>query len=161
MSNSIFTKIDDAFNVCDNYLSQMIDIDTNELQVFLTRSLTILIVSEYEEYLEKLFNDRAKSCGDICVANYIQKMLHQKFRSPDLSKINDILKSFHAKYFDKFSENYINTPAHQSWDSLLKARHSIVHKKGELQITYKELKMIYQDTQSILDGIKEVLATSL
>ena len=88
-------------------------------------------------------------------------MLHQKFRSPDLSKINDILKSFHANYFDKFSENYINTPAHQSWDSLLKARHSIVHKKGELQITYKELKMIYQDTQSILDGIEEVLATSL
>ncbi|MCF7970286.1 MAG: hypothetical protein K9L22_03855 [Methylococcaceae bacterium] len=128
-----------------------------ELETYLVSGLVVLIISEYEEYLESLFIKRAEKCGDTHASNYIKIALSQKFRSPDLKKINETLKRFDSSYKEEFSSEIENSPSHAAWDSLMKARHAVVHKKGSLNLTFRELKINYSLTKEIIKRVETVL----
>ncbi|MBN3194341.1 HEPN domain-containing protein [Pectobacterium versatile] len=128
-----------------------------ELETYLVAGLVVLIVSEYEEYLESIFSKRAELCGDLHAANYIKKTLSQKFRSPDLSKINETLSRFDGTYKDSFQSSIENSPEHAAWDSLMKARHAVVHKKGNLNLTFRELYQKYPLTKAVISNVESVL----
>jgi hypothetical protein len=123
----------------------------------LVAGLVVLIVSEYEEYLEKLFIKRAEQCGDQHATNYIKQTLNQKFRSPDLSKINETLSRFDSSYKTTFLQNVENSAEHAAWDSLMKARHAVVHKKGSLNLTFGELCEKYPLTKKLIKCVEDAL----
>lgn len=116
-----------------------------------------LIVSEYEEYLESLFVRRAERCGDGHVSNFVKNSLSHKFRSPDLGKINETLKRFDESYREGFTQEIENSQNHAAWDSILKARHAVVHKQGQLNLTFRELKEKYILTKEIIKSVESVL----
>lgn len=155
-----FARIESAINLCDKHICQLDEsnIDNMEVQTYLVSGLILLIVSEYEVYLEDLFAKRAAMCGDTYVFNYVKSMLSQKFRSPDLSKITETLGRFDDSYRKNFFAEIENSPEHAAWDSLLKARHAIVHKKGQLNMTYQELKKSYPLTKTIVAKIESILS---
>lgn len=155
----IFEKIDNALNVCERHIKNLdeTNIDTKEVQNYLVTGLILLIVSEYEEYLESIFIKRAELCGDKCVSNFVKVMLSQKFRSPDLSKVNETLKRFDEDYKVAFFKEIENSPEHAAWDSMMKARHAVVHKKGQLNMTYHELKIAYPLTKNIIQQLEKIL----
>jgi len=154
-----FLKIENAINICKSHIDS---IDKNapnlyEIEFYIVSGLILLIVSEYEELIEKLFSERAELCGDIYVSSYVKKAISQKFRSPDLGKITETLSRFGSDYKDLFSDKIINTEAHAAWDNIMKARHAVVHKKGNLNITFLELFLTYPKTILVIDELKTVL----
>jgi len=159
---SFYQRIDNAIATCKQHVNQLdpTNIKDKELETYLVAGLVVLIVSEYEEYLESLFSKRADLCGDLHAANYIKKTLSQKFRSPDLSKINETLNRFDGVYKESFLNNIENSPEHAAWDSLMKARHAVVHKKGSLNLTFGELHQKYPLTKAVISQVESVLGVT-
>lgn len=156
-------RIESAFLVCEKHLSTLdaADMLSKEIETYIVAGLVVLIVSEYEEHLEALFSRRAEMCGDSHASNFIKTMLNQKFRSPDLGKINDTLKLFDVSCKDAFIKEVENSQNHAAWDSIMKARHAVVHKKGLLNLTFRELKEKYSLTLHILHNVENVLGVKI
>lgn len=154
-----FARIENAKNMCKSHLDS-IDINNPnliEIETYIVSALILIIVSEYEDLIERLFVERATKCGDNHVSNYVKSTISQKFRSPDLGKITELLSKFGRDYRDSFYNNIMNTEAHAAWDNIMKARHAIVHKKGNLNITFRELLTTYPKTISVINELKTVL----
>lgn len=156
---SLYQRIDNAIETCRQHVNALdpTNLKDKELETYLVAGLVVLIVSEYEDHLEYVFSKRADLCGDQQAANYIKKNLSQKFRSPDLSKINETLNSFDGTYKASFLNSIENSPEHAAWDSLMKARHAVVHKKGSLNLTFGELCQKYPLTKTVIANIEGVL----
>ena len=154
-----YERIENALDVCSDHVRNLdpSNLKDKELETYLVSGLVVLIVSEYEEYLEQLFGKRAEQCGDQHASNYIKKTLSQKFRSPDLSKINETLNRFDGAYKTVFLGEVENSPQHAAWDSIMKARHAVVHKKGNLNMTFLELKEKYPLTKSLISSVENAL----
>lgn len=159
---TFYQRIDNAIEICRQHVSTLdpSNLKDKELETYLVAGLVVLIVSEYEEYLESLFVKRAELCGDLHASNYIKKTLSQKFRSPDLSKINETLSRFDRTYKDSFLNGIENSPEHAAWDSLMKARHAVVHKKGSLNLTFRELHQKYPLTKTVISQVERVLGVA-
>lgn len=158
----IHQRIESALSTCQKHVNELdpTDVYHMEMQTYLVAGLVVLIVSEYEEYLEELFIKRAEQCGDIHATNFIRATLSQKFRSPDLSKINETLNRFDSSCKKSFQGSVENSPAHAAWDSLMKARHAVVHKKGSLNLTFHELVSNYQLTKEIILNVENSLSVT-
>jgi hypothetical protein len=156
---SIYQRIDNALEICGQHIQALdpTNVKDKELETYLVAGLIVLIVSEYEDYLESVFFKRADICGDAHAANYIKKTLSQKFRSPDLSKISETLNRFDGAYKLSFMDNIENSPEHAAWDSLMKARHAVVHKKGNLNLTFRELCQKYPLTKTVITNVESAL----
>lgn len=157
-----YQRIENAIEICNEHVSRLdpTNMKDKELETYLVAGLVVLIVSEYEEHLESVFVKRAEKCGDEHATNYIKKMLSQKFRSPDLSKINETLGRFDSSYKNSFLGAVENSPEHAAWDSLLKARHAVVHKKGNLNLTFGELKEKYPLTKQVIASVEVTLGVN-
>ncbi|MEL4363400.1 HEPN domain-containing protein [Shewanella algae] len=155
----LYSRIESALNTCRSHVGRLdpTDIKDKELETYLVGGLVVLIVSEYEDYLESVFVRRAEKCGDPCATNYIKRTLAQKFRSPDLSKITNTLQLFDTAYNDEFKNEITNSPEHAAWDSLMKARHAVVHKKGALNLTFRELLENYDKTKKVIKKVESTL----
>jgi len=154
-----YQRIDSAINVCELHIKQLNsdNISEKEVETYIVSGLVTLIVAEYEEYLEKAFSLRAEQCGDQHVSNFVKHTLARKFRSPDLSKINETLKRFDKAYNEDFRKEIENSRHHAAWDSIMKARHAVVHKNSQLNLTFRELKEAYNLTKTIILNVETVL----
>lgn len=56
-----------------------------------------------------------------------------------------------------FSQEITNSPEHAAWDSLMKARHAVVHKKGSLNLTFGELLENYSKTKKVIQTVESTL----
>ena len=121
------------------------------------KSLVLLIISEYEIIIEKIFYLRAVACDDYMLANFVKSQVDKKFRSPDLTKITSTLKKFDETLSEEFQRKITNTPIHTRWDNLMKARHYIVHRSGNLNLTYEELLLSYDETKKVLYELASIL----
>lgn len=142
--------------MCQEHLNTLDSNNPNiaELESYIVAGVILLIVSEYEQLIEDLFVQRAHFCGDSYVINYIKSTVNQKFRSPDLSKITEILGRFGEDYKRTFSKSVSNTESHAAWDNIMRARHAIVHKKGTLNMTLHELSLAYPKTIHVISELK-------
>lgn len=158
----LYQRIENALAICSEHINSLdpTNIKDKELETYLVAGLVVLIVSEYEDHLESVFVKRAAQCGDEHATNYIKKALSQKFRSPDLGKINETLCRFDNSYKSSFLGAVENSPQHAAWDSLLKARHAVVHKKGNLNLTFGELKEKYPLTKQIITSVEVTLGVA-
>ncbi|PKG67304.1 hypothetical protein CXF56_03485 [Psychrobacter sp. Choline-02u-13] len=155
----LYQRIENALKLCGEHIASFDSSEARyrEVETYLVAGLVLLIVSEYEDHLESVFVKRAEQCGDLHAINYIKKTLSQKFRSPDLGKINETLNRFDNSYKTLFFKDIENSPEHAAWDSLLKARHAVVHKKGTLNLTFRELQTNYLLTKKIVREVETVL----
>ena len=158
-----FQRIDNAFAVCEQYLQKIDRSDPSllEVETYFVSALVVLIVSEYETLIEDYFVKRADQCGDTHVANYIRKTMHERFRSPDIGKITKTLGEFSSDYKKKFTDLIMNSPEHAAWDNLMQARHAVVHKKGSLNLTFRELSESYPKTKKILEEVCNAIGVPL
>lgn len=154
-----YQRIENALQICSDHLSGLdsMDLKNKELETYIVSGLVVLIVSEYEEYLEGIFGIRAKKCGDLHVENFIRQALSRNFRSPDLGKINEQLKRFDNSCKVAFMRQVENSQHHAAWDSIMKARHAIVHKQGDLKLTFGELLKNYALTKVVINEVEAAL----
>ncbi len=147
--------IEQHIKTCDTSLIEIekMGIDSSQIKYIYMRSIILEIVSEFELIIEDLFVKRADKSGDKELTSFVKTQLNNKFRSPDLSKIYTILSSFNINLKNNFFSNIQNTPKSAAWDNIMKARHSIVHKQGTLQMTYDEVKTSYKLCNEIIDDL--------
>lgn len=148
MFRNIDFQIAEAQNQINEYISNGIDVQNIKHQYL--RSLVLLIVSEYENIIEKIFYIRASKCNDTQIVNYVKNQIDKKFRSPDLSKINQTIGNFDDTLKQRYISIINNTPVNSAWDNIMKARHFIVHKQGTLNLTYEELISTYPNTKIVI-----------
>ncbi|MFD3348530.1 HEPN domain-containing protein [Alteromonas macleodii] len=155
----LFTVIENALKTCAKHLKALdpTNNDNGEVESYLVGGLVVLIVSEYEDHLESVFVRRAEKCGDACAINFIRNTLSQKFRSPDLSKITTTLKNFDVELNKEFRSDIQDSPEMAAWDSLMKARHAVVHKKGSLKLTFRDLMDNYEKTKKVIIAVENTL----
>jgi hypothetical protein len=157
-----FSIIENAISTSESFINSLDseNITHREVQTHIVSGLIMLIISEYELHFESLFNQRANRCGDSYVCNYIKKSLNRNFRSPDIGKINETLLRFDTTYKEILIDYQNTNPQVKSaWDSLMRARHYIVHKQGNQQITFTELKEYYALSKSMIDTVEKILAS--
>jgi hypothetical protein len=154
-----FVRIESALSTCQTHLRSLdsANPDSAEIESRIVSSLIVLIVSEYEELIESMFVARASLCGDSNVACYVRNSIANRFRSPDLGKIAEILGQFGGTYRETFSTRIMNTAYHAAWDNIIKARHTIVHTNGTLAITFRELLESYPKTKTVISELKNTL----
>ena len=151
-----FPRIDSAIETCRKHLTSLNEAyvaGSVELESHLVAAITVLIVSEYETFIEHSFGQRGDRCGDPHVANYVRSQLARRFRSPDLSKVNEVLKCFGQDYREKFFADVENTPGHAAWDNIMRARHFIVHRQGAMNLTFRELSESYDRTKEVMEKL--------
>ena len=151
-----FPRIDSALETCQRHLAALNETDEAlavELESHIVSALVVLIVSEYEVFIEDAFGKRSDQCGDPHVANYVRSQLAKRFRSPDLSKVTNVLKSFGQDYRESFFTDVENTPEHAAWDNIIRARHAIVHRQGSMNLTFRELTKSYDHTKVVIDKL--------
>lgn len=147
-----FTRIQLAIDNCERCLGSLDDANEGKIAIetYLTASLAIMIISEYERLIADLFCKRADQCGDGEVAAYLRWSMDKRFRSPDLGKINEVLGTLSRSRRDAFFKPIENTGVHAAWDNLMKARHAWVHREGSFNLTFRELKETYLQTKEVL-----------
>ncbi len=127
----------------------------DELESYMLRSIVLMIVSEYEVYLEKVIAKRAQKGGDAYLHRFMIKYCDRKFRSPDLGKIRETLKWLGGDY-DKDFWNAVEKKQPQikaSWESLITARHAIVHKAGLVSLTWADMETAYANSQIVISEL--------
>jgi hypothetical protein len=132
-----------------------------EIENEVLRSIVLLMMSEYEEYIEKLFVKRAAKTNDQHIHNFFVKHMDRKFRNPNLGKINEMLGQMGGNYRQTFQDRVeVNNPLLKaSWDSVLTARHAIVHKEnaGIINLSWQDLENAVTNTALVLDALADTL----
>ncbi len=126
----MYSKIDNAIETCLDHIEILNreGIVSKEIEYHLTCSLILLIVSEYEEYIENFFVKRVeKDCNDTYSFNYFKDSFYRKLKNPKIDKISTFLKKFDKSYNDSFREKVNDNEYSLAWDSLINARHIIAH----------------------------------
>jgi hypothetical protein len=158
--------IDAAFALCTKHKSTaeaagLEAFQLKEIEHYLLRSMIMIIVSHYEELVQRLFVKRAEQCGDTEVHSLVSALTDRRFRSPDLGKISDILKLLSPSCRDSFQTQVDKKQpqAKAAWESLITARHAIVHKEnnGAVALTWSDLEVAYQESQRVLQALANAL----
>jgi HEPN superfamily RiboL-PSP-like protein len=132
-----------------------------EIENHVLRSVVLLMMSEYEDYIEKVFVKRAAKSNDQHIHRFFVKHMDRRFRNPNLGKINEMLDEMGGTYCQNFRDEVeVNNPqVKASWDSLLTARHAIVHKEnaGVINLTWQDLEHAVIDTRLALKALSYAL----
>jgi hypothetical protein len=164
-----FQHIDAAFEACRRHKSEaetagLDAFQLKEIEHYLLRSLILLIVSQYEGYIERLFVKRAEKVGDAEIRNLMVEVTDKRFRSPDLGKIHQMLTMLSKGCCDAFrGQIEIKQPqVKAAWDSLITARHAIVHgaNAGAVGLTWTDLESAYTDSARVLQALANSLGLS-
>src|ERR1017187_623925 len=89
-----------------------------EIENLVLRAIVLLMVSEYEEYIEKLFIKRAQKTNDQHIHSFFVRHMDTKFRHPNLGKMNAMLGQMGGAYRQTFQDRVeVNNPhLKASWD---------------------------------------------
>lgn len=158
-----FPRIDNTLQTIADFLRQLHTAEpaATEISSYLTASAILTIVSEYEDYIESIFIARASRCEDDAVVHYVRYATVRQFRNPTINEIKGHLGRFGDTFRNAFSRQLETESANvAAWDSLITARHAIVHKEGSLQLTFQELQSRYPDTLTVICCLMGVLGVT-
>ena len=154
-----FSKLDTAISLAKKESAALAAIDAR-LQSFVVGYLIVDIISEFEQRLEEMFVLRAKKLGDVPNANFVAKMLDRKFRSPDVSKINEALKNHDAALLTAFEQRLSGTKWNSSMANLMLNRHYYVHKAGSPTMSLQDVEQAYNEAVKLFDALAHALGLS-
>ena len=123
------------------------------------RAVILMIISEYEIYLEEVFVLRAAKANNEHLHNFMKWYCDKRFRSPDLGKIRAILKSFGGTYDGDFWKvvEQKQPQFKASWDNLMTARHAIVHGVGVVNLTWRDMETAYSNSRIVIGEIVKAI----
>jgi hypothetical protein len=151
-------RVDDTIIECKKHLLQF-DAFGTEIEAYLTRYLLVLISSCFEEELEKIFIERANSTNDPFVIQYFTSEIPQKLKSVGITKLSEFIAKFGNKYKEKFKEEISMTREATLYGNLIKNRHLVAHETQAPAMTFTEVVSSYEESNIIIDKIKQIIYT--
>lgn len=155
----LFSSLDTAIALAKKESAALVTIDAR-LQSFVAGYLIVDIVSEFEKRLEAIFALRVKKLGDVPIANFLASLLDRKFRSPDVTKINDALRKHDPSWLIAFEGKLAGTRWKTAMDSLIQNRHYYVHKSGTATMSLDDVVQAYSEAVKLFDALTHALGLS-
>ncbi len=121
--------------------------------------ITVLIVGVLEDCIEHVFSNRASKTGDKEVAQYIVKVVGDRFKNPDWGAISGLLKEFSEDYQLKFKDKI----PHDSKEAtalaaILDNKNSLAHTgTKKLEISVVDATDYYYRILPILEAIESIV----
>jgi hypothetical protein len=154
-----FSRIERAMLLAQRHVVMLTSADP-QLQAFVVGYLVLEIVSEFEQRIEQMFLLRAKKAGDVPVANFAEKMLGMKFRTPNLGKIKEVLRAFDPAMDTSFDAALAGTQCKIALDNLIKNRHYYVHKSGSATMGLTDVQGNYTEAVKLFEALGRALGLS-
>lgn len=150
--------IEDAILTCKKYRdavsSAKIELGiSQQIDHYLLRTMIMLIVSRAETILEEMFCKKAESSGIEEYRCLMASVMDKTFRTPELSKITGKLNNLSKIRGTRFSTEIKKRPEMSAhWESLITARHAIVHRAngGAVTMNWDDLEKCYESFIEIL-----------
>ena len=130
-----------------------------KLGAHLAAYISVLIIGVFEDCIEYLFVQRVHKTGDSEVENYIRRVIGDRFKNPEYSKISGLLKEFSEEYQKKFKARIAPDGSEATaLESILGNKNSLAHVGTvKLQMTIREVDEYYQRLIPILEAVEYTL----
>lgn len=135
------------------------DTSGTEIESLLTRSLLVLICSEFEQKIEAIIQEKFSSIEDKSLREFAGSCVDAVFRSVKSSEIAGLLKRFGGSYKENFKKKSDeNARAVTFYNNIVTNRHGVAHSNGG-NVTFADLKMFYEEGHVVLDYFRDTLLT--
>lgn len=121
--------------------------------------ITVVISGVLEDCVEHLVALRVAKTGDNEIMNYVGKVVTDRFKNPDWSKISGMLKDFSEEYQRRFGEliSHNGTEA-SALMSILANKNELAHVgTWKLEMTVREVGDYYRRIVPILEVLEQIL----
>lgn len=151
-------SVDHAIGVCKRHLEDSGSRNT-EIETFLTQYLLIHICAAFEEKIEQLISSRAVASNDPAVAEFVDSVVGQVFRSIGTSEIGGLLKRFGAACKEGFrKEMGAQQRAETFYNNIVTNRHQVSHRgSSHSSLTFGDLVQYYDEGHVVLDAVGRAL----
>lgn len=157
--------IEDAFLTCKKHRDAVshakMDIGlSQQIDHYLLRAMVMLMVSQAEIVLEAMFCKKADITGIEEFRCLMASVMDKTFRSPDMSKIVGKLNCLSKVRGGRLTAELKKRPeVSAQWESLMTARHAIVHRTngGAVTLNWNELDKCYESYLEVLGLVSNAL----
>lgn len=149
-------RIDQTLEECDRHLVST-GAQGTEIESLLTRSLLVLMCSEFEQKIEAIIQEKCASIGDSSLQEFFGSCVDAVFRSVKSSEMAGLLNRFGGGYKETFkNKTDANPVAVTFYNNIVTNRHGVAHSDGG-NVTFLEVKRFYEEGHVVLDYFRESL----
>jgi hypothetical protein len=133
---------------------------SQQIDHYLLRAMVMLMVSQAEIVLEAMFCKKADITGIEEFRCLMASVMDKTFRSPDMSKIVGKLNCLSKVRGGRLTAELKKRPeVSAQWESLMTARHAIVHRTngGAVTLNWNELDKCYESYLEVLGLVSNAL----
>jgi hypothetical protein len=149
-------RIDQTLEECGKHLAST-GAQGTEIESLLTRSLLVLMCSEFEQKIESIVQEKCASIKDSSLQEFFGSCVGAVFRSVKSSEMAGLLNRFGGDYKETFRmKTDANPVAVTFYNNIVTNRHGVAHSDGG-NVTFIEVKKFYEQGHVILDYFRETL----
>ena len=121
--------------------------------------ICVLLLGAIEYSVEELVSQRATSVGDGEVANYVVKVLGDRFRNPDWGAINGLLGEFSATYKESWAGRFpANEDVFEAFSSIVTIKNQLAHQGTmALQVTLRDVQSYFERVSLAVDEFERII----
>ena len=125
----------------------------------MTQYLLIHICAAFEEKIEQLISSRATASGDPAIAEFVDSVVGQIFRSIGTSEVGGLLNRFGAVCKAEFRrEMATQQRAETFYNNIVTNRHQVAHRgSSHGPLTFGDLVQYYEEGHVVLDAVWRAL----
>ena len=124
--------------------------------------ICVLLLGTIEYSVEELVSERATSIGDGEVANYVTKVLGERFRNPDWGSINGLLGEFSAGYKESWTNRFpANEEVFEALSSIVTIKNQLAHQgTSALQVTLRDVQSYFERVSLAVDEFERIILST-
>lgn len=152
--------VESAIETCELHLGST-NTFGSQIESFLTRYLTIIVCSNFEQEIERLLERRAARSADPALKEFCRSCCGVVFRSVMTSDMAGLLGRFGVSYKELFQQRMLaNQRAETFFNNIVSNRHDTAHEAGGT-LAFVDLKRFYEEGHVVLDAFRDVLDATL
>ena len=134
--------------------------DDDRLGAHLGSYICVLLLGTIEYSVEELVSQRATSVGDEEVANYVVKVLGERFRNPDWGSISGLLGQFSEDYRRSWATRFpANEGVFEALSSIVTIKNQLAHQGTiALQVTLRDVQSYFERVSLAVDAFERIIA---
>ena len=121
--------------------------------------ICVLLLGAVEYSVEELVSQRVSSIGDREIANYVVKVIGERFRNPDWGSINRLLGKFDGRYRARWAELFpANGEVGQALSSIVAIKNQLAHSgTSALQVTLGDVQKYFESVSRAVDEFERII----
>ena len=136
--------------------------DDDRLGAHLGSYICVLLLGATEYSVEHLVSQRVSLLNDKEVADYVVKVLGERFRNPNWGTINGLLGEFSPDYKESWSKRFpVNEDVHEALLSIVGIKNDLAHRgTTALQVTLRDVEGYFNRVTLAVDEFERIILPS-